>query len=156
MPSKRPGFNNFSLYDDEEIKALKAVTRSLKAMTPEEGRASLIDAGIITKTGRLTKPYRELYKEDMEAIEAANAREAMKAAGAPGTPEAPPALRASQPAPTRRRTTASHRKPGAPGKKQAAASPRKAAAPRKQGAVSERKSLASRRGSAPARRKHGP
>lgn len=69
-------FENFSWNRDPEIKVLKEVARELKTMTGEEFTASLIDAGILTKSGkRLTKPYRELYEEDMAIIAAAEARQ---------------------------------------------------------------------------------
>lgn len=38
----------------------KRAEARLKAMTPEERVGTLVDAGILTRGGRLTKPYKNL------------------------------------------------------------------------------------------------
>lgn len=150
MPSKRPKY--FSMHDDEEFKVLDAVGRSLETMTEEEFTASLIRAGMITKSGRLTKPFRELYEADMAIIEAHNARLAREQGlaqptPAPGTPGHMPG----------RAQPASHEpRAAAPRRKAAAASRRKAAAPVKKTAAPRRKSAASHRAASTTRRKRRP
>lgn len=124
MPSRR--FHNFSNPDrDRELKLMRSVFREVKTMTDEEFTASLIDAGILTKSGkRLTKPFRELYEQDMAIIEAANAREPKCECGRPLPGAAPPApvqvssrkhqapapRRNATPVPARRATAARHKR----------------------------------------------
>jgi hypothetical protein len=43
-------------------RALKETKESLAAMTPEKKRQLLIKSGILTKTGRVAKPYVEVIK----------------------------------------------------------------------------------------------
>lgn len=124
MPSRR--FHNFSNPDrDRELKLMRSVFREVKTMTDEEFTASLIDAGILTKSGkRLTKPFRELYEQDMAIIEAANAREPRCECGRPLPGAAPPDAaqatsrkhqapaprRKATPVPARRATAARHKR----------------------------------------------
>jgi hypothetical protein len=116
MPSRR--FHNFSNPErDRELKLMRSVFREVRTMTDEEFTASLIRAGILTKSGkRLTKPFRELYEQDMAIIEAANAREPRCECGRPLPGAAPPApAQASSrkhkaPTPRRRSTTVSPRR----------------------------------------------
>ena len=47
------------------LKTMRDLRKRFEA-NPEEGRQFFIKAGIMTRTGRLTKPYRELRKRDLE------------------------------------------------------------------------------------------
>lgn len=49
-------------YTIEDAEAHKRVMEWLRNATPEERRASLVDAGIIDEQGQLTAPYRNEAK----------------------------------------------------------------------------------------------
>ena len=46
--------------DRFDAKAHEKVIARLKRMTPKQLAQTLVDAGIVTKSGKLTKPYREM------------------------------------------------------------------------------------------------
>jgi len=54
-------------------RAIAAQQRRIKE-NPEEAREMWIRAGVITRTGRLTKPYRMLLKRDLEDEARLNAK----------------------------------------------------------------------------------
>lgn len=147
MPPKRPRY--FSMHDDDDFKVLRETSQSLKTMTQEEFHASLIDVGMITKSGRLTKPFRELYEQDMAIIEASNARADAEAAAAAAAQQGP------GPSMPRKKTATAGRKPVALRGKTAAPR-RKTAASRTQVSVPGRKTATSHRGPGVEGRKRKP
>lgn len=58
------GINVSSTYQAiNPVKLWKQVEKELDRMTPEEKIGPLVDAGILTKGGNPTKPYREMFAE---------------------------------------------------------------------------------------------
>ena len=48
---------------DDVTRAWQRAQKAFRAMTPEEKKQTLVDSGILTRSGRVAKPYREVIKD---------------------------------------------------------------------------------------------